>query len=51
MVYDFQVLAKLKEWQSTIKASTRMGKDPLDSFELNFMFVGSPGEEDALKSM
>ncbi|KAJ9507979.1 hypothetical protein QJQ45_021314 [Haematococcus lacustris] len=38
-----EVLAKLKEWQATIKASQRMGKDPLDSFELNFRFVGAPG--------
>lgn len=37
------VLAKLKEWQATIQASKRLGKDPLDSFELNFTFVGSPG--------
>ncbi|KAJ9508188.1 hypothetical protein QJQ45_021542, partial [Haematococcus lacustris] len=38
-----EVLAKLREWQATIKASQRMGKDPLDSFELNFRFVGAPG--------
>ncbi|KAL6759019.1 P-loop containing nucleoside triphosphate hydrolase protein [Haematococcus lacustris] len=38
-----EALAKLKEWQATIKASQRMGKDPLDSFELNFRFVGAPG--------
>lgn len=37
------VLAKLKEWQATIKASQALGKDPLSSFELNFTFVGSPG--------
>ncbi len=37
-------MAKLKEWQATIKASQRLGKNPLDSFELNFLFVGSPGE-------
>jgi hypothetical protein len=38
------VLAKLREWQATIKASQALGKDPLDSFELNFTFVGAPGE-------
>ena len=38
-----QVLEKLREWQATIKASQRLGKNPLDSFELNFLFVGSPG--------
>lgn len=37
------VLAKLKEWQATITASQALGKDPLDSFELNFTFVGAPG--------
>ncbi|MEW5313864.1 MAG: hypothetical protein WDW38_005396 [Sanguina aurantia] len=37
------VLEKLKEYQSTITASQQLGKDPLDSFELNFLFVGSPG--------
>ncbi|GFH21452.1 NFX1-type zinc finger-containing protein 1, partial [Haematococcus lacustris] len=42
-VFKDLVLAKLKEWQATIKASQRMGKDPLDSFELNFRFVGAPG--------
>jgi len=38
------VLEKVKEWQATITASQRLGKDPLESFELNFLFVGSPGE-------
>ena len=38
-----EVLAKLREWQATIHASQALGKDPLDSFELNFLFVGSPG--------
>lgn len=37
------VLEKLKEWQATIRASQRIGKDPLESFELNFLFTGSPG--------
>lgn len=37
------VLAKLREWQATISASQELGLDPLDSFELNFMFVGAPG--------
>ncbi|MEW5300661.1 MAG: hypothetical protein WDW36_003575 [Sanguina aurantia] len=37
------VLEKLKEYQATITASQQLGKDPLDSFELNFLFVGSPG--------
>lgn len=37
------VLAKIKEWQATITASQKMGMDPLESFELNFLFVGSPG--------
>jgi hypothetical protein len=38
-----QVLGKLREWQATIKASQNQGRDPLDSFELNFLFVGPPG--------
>lgn len=38
------VMNKLKEWQSTIEMSKRLGKDPLESFELNFRFVGPPGE-------
>eukprot|EP00775_Hariotina_reticulata_P004272 gene4272-4525_t len=38
------VLQKLREWQATIKASQALGKDPLDSFELNFTFVGAPGD-------
>lgn len=37
------VLEKLKEWQATITASQKLGVDPLESFELNFLFVGSPG--------
>ena len=39
-----QVLDKLREWQATIKASQNLGRDPLESFELNFLFVGAPGE-------
>jgi hypothetical protein len=38
------VLAKLKEWQATITASQKRGRDPLESFELNLLFTGSPGE-------
>lgn len=38
-----EVMLKLKEFQATIKASQRLGMDPLSSFELNFLFVGSPG--------
>jgi hypothetical protein len=38
-----QVLAKLREWQATISAAQALGRDPLESFELNFLFVGSPG--------
>jgi hypothetical protein len=38
-----EVLAKLREWQATIKAARELGSDPLKSFELNFLFVGSPG--------
>lgn len=38
-----QVLAKLREWQSTIQAAQALGQDPLKSFELNFLFTGSPG--------
>lgn len=38
------VLEKLQEWQATITACQRMGKDPLESFELNFAFVGAPGD-------
>lgn len=38
------VLEKLREWQATIQACQRLGKDPLETFELNFLFVGSPGE-------
>lgn len=37
------VLGKLKEWQAIIKASQGLGLNPLESFELNFLFVGSPG--------
>jgi hypothetical protein len=37
------VLSKIGEWQATIKASQKMGVDPLESFELNVAFVGSPG--------
>eukprot|EP00882_Tetradesmus_deserticola_P018221 GHRQ01019564.1.p2 GENE.GHRQ01019564.1~~GHRQ01019564.1.p2 ORF type:complete len:101 (-),score=44.84 GHRQ01019564.1:328-630(-) len=44
LVGCMSVLAKLKEWQATIAASQALGKDPLDSFELNFTFVGAPGE-------
>lgn len=36
-------MQKLKEYQATIKASQKLGRDPLSSFELNFLFVGSPG--------
>ncbi len=39
-----QVLDKLREWQATIQASQKLGRDPLDSFEMNFLFVGSPGK-------
>jgi hypothetical protein len=39
-----QVLGKLREWQATIKASQLLGKNPLESFELNFLFTGSPGK-------
>jgi hypothetical protein len=39
-----QVLEKLREWQATIKGSQLLGKNPLESFELNFLFTGSPGE-------
>jgi len=49
MVHGWQVFAKLREWQATILASQRLGKDPLQSFELNFRFVGSPGETALLK--
>jgi hypothetical protein len=38
------VLGKLREWQATISAAQALGRDPLDSFELNFLFVGSPGK-------
>ncbi len=38
-----EVLAKLREWEATIKACQALGRDPLDTFELNFRFVGSPG--------
>ncbi|KXZ57083.1 hypothetical protein GPECTOR_5000g1310 [Gonium pectorale] len=37
------VLAKLREWQATIRACQAVGRDPLQSFELNFRFVGAPG--------
>lgn len=30
-------------WRATIRASQDLGKDPLESFELNFLFTGSPG--------
>lgn len=38
-----EVMMKLKEYQATVKASQKLGIDPLSSFELNFLFVGSPG--------
>ncbi|KAG2423774.1 hypothetical protein HXX76_015050 [Chlamydomonas incerta] len=38
-----EVLAKLREWQATIRGCQAMGRDPLASFELNFRFVGAPG--------
>ncbi len=38
------MLAKLRDWQATIQACQRLGRDPLQSFELNFRFVGAPGE-------
>lgn len=38
------VLAKLREWQATISACQALGRDPLQSFDLCFTFVGSPGE-------
>jgi hypothetical protein len=38
------VLDKLREWQDTIKVARWMGQDPLESFELNFLFVGPPGD-------
>ncbi len=38
-----EVLAKLREWQATITACQALGRDPLETFELNFRFVGSPG--------
>lgn len=38
------MLGKLKEWQATIRASQRLGKDPPDSFEMNFLFTGAPGD-------
>jgi len=41
------LLAKLRRSEATIKASQALGKDPLDSFELNFTFVGAPGESEA----
>lgn len=37
------VLDKLKDYQATITASQKLGRDPLAAFELNFLFVGSPG--------
>ena len=40
-----EVLAKLREWQATILACQAIGRDPLASFELNFRFVGAPGEQ------
>ncbi|KXZ51992.1 hypothetical protein GPECTOR_10g1014 [Gonium pectorale] len=33
----------LREWQATIRACQAVGRDPLQSFELNFRFVGAPG--------
>lgn len=38
-----EVLTKLREWEATIKACQALGRDPLETFELNFRFVGSPG--------
>lgn len=38
-----EVLARLQEWQATISACQALGKDPLESMELNFLFVGAPG--------
>ncbi|PNH08303.1 NFX1-type zinc finger-containing protein 1 [Tetrabaena socialis] len=38
-----EVLDKLRDWQATIRACQAMGRDPLQSFELNFRFVGAPG--------
>lgn len=40
----FVCTLQVRGWRATIKASIDLGKDPLDSFELNFLFTGSPGE-------
>lgn len=43
LVGNRAVLEKLKQYQATITASQKLGMDPLKNFELNFLFVGSPG--------
>jgi hypothetical protein len=37
------VLAKLQEWRAIIEMAKRTSSEPLQSMELNFLFVGSPG--------
>ena len=37
------VLGQLRKWQAIIKQCQKMGRDPLQSVELNFRFVGAPG--------
>lgn len=39
------IIAKLREYQQTIKAAKRLGKDPKTFIEYNFLFVGSPGKQ------
>lgn len=38
---------RIKGWRATIRANQQRGRDPLDTFELNFLFTGSPGRSEA----
>ncbi len=38
-----EVLAKMKQIEANVKMAKKKGKDPLESMELNFRFVGAPG--------
>ena len=37
------IVSKLRELQATIAVSQELGQDPLEHFEMNFLFLGSPG--------
>jgi Holliday junction resolvasome RuvABC ATP-dependent DNA helicase subunit len=38
-----EVLETLREYEKTIKVKRAQGRDPFDTLELNFLFLGSPG--------